>query len=121
MPTYEYACTSCGEHVEVVQSFKDHPLTECPLCQGTLKKVFAPIGVVFKGSGFYKTDSRSASSRPGSSGSGSSATSDGGSATSTSDGGKSSASSDGGKSSTTSDGASSSGSSSAGGNAAAAS
>jgi putative FmdB family regulatory protein len=58
MPTYEYACTTCDEHVEVVQSFKDEPLTECPACGGPLRKVFAPIGVVFKGSGFYKTDSR---------------------------------------------------------------
>ena len=61
MPTYEYACTSCGEHLEVVQSFKDDPLTECAVCGGELRKVFAPIGVVFKGSGFYKTDSRSGS------------------------------------------------------------
>jgi putative FmdB family regulatory protein len=59
MPTYEYACTACGEHLEVVQSFKDEPLTVCPNCDGPLRKVFAPIGVVFKGSGFYKTDSRS--------------------------------------------------------------
>ena len=62
MPTYEYACTSCGEHLEVVQSFRDDPLTECPACSGQLRKVFGSIGVVFKGSGFYKTDSRTASS-----------------------------------------------------------
>jgi putative FmdB family regulatory protein len=61
MPTYEYACRSCGEHLEVVQSFKDEPLTECPACKGTLRKVFSPIGITFKGSGFYKTDSRSSS------------------------------------------------------------
>ena len=60
MPTYEYACKQCGEHVEVVQSFKDEPLTECPACGGPLRKVFAPVGIVLKGSGFYKTDSRSA-------------------------------------------------------------
>ena len=60
MPTYEYACKSCGEHVEVVQSFKDEPLTECPACGGPLRKVFGSIGIAFKGSGFYKTDSRSA-------------------------------------------------------------
>ena len=60
MPTYEYACKECGEHVEVVQSFKDEPLTECPACGGPLRKVFAPVGVVLKGSGFYKTDSRAA-------------------------------------------------------------
>jgi putative FmdB family regulatory protein len=61
MPTYEYACTSCGEHVEAVQSFSDDPLTTCPACGGTLRKVFAPVGIVLKGSGFYKTDSRTAS------------------------------------------------------------
>jgi len=61
MPTYEYACTSCSEHLEVVQSFKDDPLTTCPACGGPLRKVFSPIGVVFKGSGFYKTDSRNGS------------------------------------------------------------
>ena len=60
MPTYEYACKECGEHVEVVQSFKDEPLTECPACRGPLRKVFAPVGIVLKGSGFYKTDSRAA-------------------------------------------------------------
>src|SRR3954453_6424642 len=60
MPTYEYACKNCGEHVEVVQSFKDDPLTECPACGGPLRKVFAPVGIVLKGSGFYKTDSRAA-------------------------------------------------------------
>jgi putative FmdB family regulatory protein len=78
VPTYEYACKSCGEHCEVVQSFKDEPLTECPHCQGQLRKVFGNIGIAFKGSGFYKTDSRSkssgaaaAKSADGSSGSGS--------------------------------------------------
>src|SRR3954465_6882550 len=60
MPTYEYACKECGEHVEVVQSFKDDPLTECPACGGPLRKGFAPVGIVLKGSGFYKTDSRTA-------------------------------------------------------------
>lgn len=59
MPTYEYACKSCGEHLEVVQSFKDSTLTECPACGGALRKVFGNIGITFKGSGFYKTDSRS--------------------------------------------------------------
>src|SRR5438309_3636764 len=61
MPTYEYACKECSEHVEVVQSFKDEPLTECPACGGPLRKVFAPVGIVLKGSGFHKTDSRAAS------------------------------------------------------------
>ena len=60
MPTYEYRCTKCGEHLEVVQSFKDAPLTECPKCGGELRKVYSPVGIVLKGSGFYKTDSRSA-------------------------------------------------------------
>ncbi len=68
MPTYEYRCTKCGEHLEVVQSFKDAPLTECPQCGGELRKVYSPVGIVLKGSGFYKTDSRSGgkggSSRP---------------------------------------------------------
>jgi putative FmdB family regulatory protein len=59
MPTYEYACKQCGEHLEVVQSFKDEPLSECPACKGPLRKVFGNIGIAFKGSGFYKTDSRS--------------------------------------------------------------
>ena len=58
MPTYEYACTKCGHEFEVVQSFSDAPITSCPQCQGDVKKVFSNVGVVFKGSGFYKTDSR---------------------------------------------------------------
>jgi putative FmdB family regulatory protein len=61
MPTYQYACTECGEQLEVVQKFSDEPLTVCPACQGRLRKVFSAVGVVFKGSGFYKTDSRSSS------------------------------------------------------------
>jgi putative FmdB family regulatory protein len=60
MPTYEYACKSCGEHVEVVQSFKDDALTTCPACGGSLRKVFGSIGISFRGSGFYRTDSRPA-------------------------------------------------------------
>ncbi|MHB1987737.1 MAG: FmdB family zinc ribbon protein [Acidimicrobiales bacterium] len=59
MPTYEYACKQCGEHLEVVQSFTDDPLSLCPSCGGELRKVFGNVGIVFKGSGFYKTDSRS--------------------------------------------------------------
>ncbi len=58
MPTYQYRCTDCGEPLEVVQSFTDDPLTVCPSCSGTLRKVFSSVGVVFKGSGFYRTDSR---------------------------------------------------------------
>jgi putative FmdB family regulatory protein len=60
MPTYEYACKSCGEHIEIVQSFRDEALTECPNCGGQLRKVFSPVGISFKGSGFYRNDSRSA-------------------------------------------------------------
>ena len=61
MPTYEYRCKDCGEDLEVVQSFTDDALTVCPTCGGTLRKVFGNIGVTFKGSGFYKTDSRNGS------------------------------------------------------------
>jgi putative FmdB family regulatory protein len=71
MPTYEYACRSCGTHVEVYQRFSDPSLTECGVCGGPLRKVFHPAGILFKGSGFYATDSRSSrSSRGGDSGSG---------------------------------------------------
>ena len=56
MPTYEYACLSCGRHVEVFQRFSDAPLTECGTCGGPLRKVFHPAGILFKGSGFYSTD-----------------------------------------------------------------
>ena len=59
MPTYQYACTACGEQLEAVQAFADAALTECPACSGRLRKVFSAVGVVFKGSGFYKNDSRS--------------------------------------------------------------
>ncbi|GAB1694579.1 FmdB family zinc ribbon protein [Krasilnikovia sp. M28-CT-15] len=71
MPTYQYACTECGEQLEAVQSFSDPALTECPACQGKLRKVFNSVGIVFKGSGFYRNDSRS-----GNGGAGKSTTSD---------------------------------------------
>jgi putative FmdB family regulatory protein len=58
VPTYQYACTECGEQVEAVQKFSDDPLTVCTNCGGRLRKVFSPVGIVFKGSGFYRTDSR---------------------------------------------------------------
>jgi len=58
VPTYQYSCTECGEALEVQQSFSDDPLTTCPACQGRLRKVYNAVGVVFKGSGFYRTDSR---------------------------------------------------------------
>jgi len=61
VPTYQYACTECGEPLEVVQKFTDDPLTECPGCHGRLRKVFNSVGIVFKGSGFYRTDSRDSS------------------------------------------------------------
>ncbi|MCU1353305.1 MAG: FmdB family transcriptional regulator [Acidimicrobiales bacterium] len=61
MPTYEYRCKDCGHELEVVQAFTDDALTECPSCQGSLKKVFGNVGITFKGSGFYKTDSRNGS------------------------------------------------------------
>ena len=67
MPTYQYACTECGHAFEQVQSFSDDALTECPECTGRLRKLFNAVGVVFKGSGFYRTDSRSGSSTGGSS------------------------------------------------------
>ena len=58
MPTYQYTCTECGEPLEAVQKFSDAPLAVCPACGGRLRKVFSPVGIVFKGSGFYRTDSR---------------------------------------------------------------
>lgn len=85
MPTYEYACRDCGEHLEIVQSFKDAPLTECGRCGGSLRKVFSAAGIIFKGSGYYVTDSRKAHSG---SGTGSSS-SDGSSGDSSSDSAKS--------------------------------
>ncbi|MEU0639649.1 MULTISPECIES: FmdB family zinc ribbon protein [Streptomyces] len=62
MPTYQYQCTECGEGLEAVQKFTDDALTVCPSCEGRLKKVFSAVGIVFKGSGFYRNDSRGASS-----------------------------------------------------------
>jgi len=62
VPTYQYACTECGDRSEVVQRFTDDPLTVCTACAGRLRKVFSPVGIVFKGSGFYRTDSRNGSS-----------------------------------------------------------
>ena len=61
MPTYQYTCTECGEPLEAVQKFSDAPLTVCPACGGRLRKVFSAVGIVFKGSGFYRTDSRNGS------------------------------------------------------------
>ena len=58
MPIYEYACTSCGERTEAKQGFDDPPLEECPICGGKLRKLYSPVGIVFKGSGFYSTESK---------------------------------------------------------------
>ena len=63
MPTYQYTCTECGEPLEAVQKFTDAPLTVCPACGGRLRKVFSAVGIVFKGSGFYRTDSRNGCQR----------------------------------------------------------
>src|ERR687897_880790 len=96
MPRYEYRCKDCGEHLEVQQSFRDDPLTVCPTCSGTLKKVFQPVGIAFKGNGFYKNDARSTSSTSsdgGSSGSGSSSSDSSKSTPSTSSSGSGSSSS----------------------------
>ena len=62
MPTYAYACTACDHRFEIFQAFSDDSLTECPECEGRLRKLFNAVGVVFKGNGFYRTDSRSGSS-----------------------------------------------------------
>ncbi len=93
MPTYSYACTDCDNKFDVVQSFSDDALTVCPQCQGRLRKLFNSVGVVFKGSGFYRTDSRSGSGSVPSGESKSSA-----STSSSSDGGASSSSSTAGAS-----------------------
>ena len=84
MPTYQYRCADCGEELEVKQSFSDAALTTCPACGGDLRKVFGAAGVVFKGSGFYRTDSRASSSPSSSSSSSSSSSTSGGSGSSTS-------------------------------------
>jgi putative FmdB family regulatory protein len=80
VPTYQYVCTDCGEPLEAVQKFSDDALTECPVCGGRLRKVFSAVGVVFKGSGFYRNDSRSTttSSTPAGSSSKESSSSDSG-------------------------------------------
>jgi putative FmdB family regulatory protein len=105
MPTYQYACTECGEQLEVVQKFSDDPLTECPKCHGRLRKVFSAVGVVFKGSGFYKTDSRSTSGSKAASSSASTSSSDSAPASPSNDSGSSSSTaSDTGSGSSTSSG-----------------
>lgn len=101
MPTYEYRCRDCGEQLEVVQAFADDPLSVCPACSGTLRKVFNSVGISFKGSGFYKNDSRSSAVSSSSSASSSSASSSSGS------GSSSEGSSSGSGSSSSSEGSSS--------------
>ena len=117
MPTYEYGCTACGQHIEVFQRFSEDALTTCGACGGKLRKVFHPAGIVFKGSGFYATDSRSKSSSGagskkdsdgGSSSSSDSASSSGSSGSSGSEGGSGSKGGEGGSSSKGSNGGSSS-------------
>ena len=109
MPTYEYACKECGERLEVHQSFTDASLTECPSCRGPLRKVFGNIAIAFKGSGFYKTDSRS------SAGNGKTKADTGAAATpSSSEGSSNGGSSNGGSSNGGSGGGSSTGGSSKG-------
>ncbi|MFE7766871.1 FmdB family zinc ribbon protein [Streptomyces sp. NPDC057438] len=112
MPTYQYQCTECGEGLEAVQKFTDDALTECPACNGRLKKVFSAVGIVFKGSGFYRNDSRgsSSSSSPATSKSDTKSSSDAKSGSSSSSSGSSSSDS---KSTSSSAGSSSTSSTSA--------
>lgn len=84
MPTYAYTCTECGHAFDIHQSFSDAALTECPACGGRLRKVFSSVGVVFKGSGFYRNDSRSTSSSTTSASSSSSSSASSASSTSSS-------------------------------------
>ena len=97
MPTYSYACTECGNRFDAVQAFSDDALTDCPKCSGRLRKLFGKVGVVFKGSGFYRTDSResakTSSNGSAKSSSESTSSSDKSSSTSSSDSSSSSASS----------------------------
>ncbi|MFJ8542794.1 FmdB family zinc ribbon protein [Streptomyces sp. NPDC093586] len=104
MPTYQYQCTECGEGLEAVQKFTDDALTECPNCKGRLKKVFSAVGIVFKGSGFYRNDSRgsSSSSSPASSSKSSSSSSSSSDSSSSSGSGSSSSSSSAGSSASSS-------------------
>ncbi|PNG20994.1 FmdB family zinc ribbon protein [Streptomyces cahuitamycinicus] len=110
MPTYQYQCTECGEGLEAVQKFTDDALTECPNCTGRLKKVFSAVGIVFKGSGFYRNDSRGSSSSSAPAAKSSSSASSG---SSSSDSGSSSSASGSASSSSSTTGSSSSSSTTA--------
>ncbi|MEU2239466.1 MULTISPECIES: FmdB family zinc ribbon protein [unclassified Streptomyces] len=112
MPTYQYQCTECGEGLEAVQKFTDDALTECPSCQGRLKKVFSAVGIVFKGSGFYRNDSRGSSSSSSPASSKSSTPSSSSSSSSTSDSKPAASSSSTASASSSSSSSSSAGSSS---------
>ncbi|HEX4560156.1 MAG TPA: FmdB family zinc ribbon protein [Mycobacterium sp.] len=102
MPTYSYACTECGDRFDAVQAFSDSALTTCTKCNGRLRKLFGNVGVVFKGSGFYRTDSReSAKTSSTSSSNGSSGSSESASSSDSSSSEKSSSSSNGSSSSST--------------------
>jgi putative FmdB family regulatory protein len=115
VPTYQYSCTECGERIEAVQKFTDEPLQICSACGGKLRKVFSPVGIVFKGSGFYRNDSRSGSKDKALNGSGSSsdAKKDSGSADSGSSDSKKTEKADAGSSSSSSSSSSNGSSSSA--------
>ncbi|MFT4043773.1 MAG: zinc ribbon domain-containing protein [Gordonia sp. (in: high G+C Gram-positive bacteria)] len=112
MPTYSYACTECDNKFDIVQSFSDDSLTQCPECSGRLRKLFNSVGIVFKGSGFYRTDSRpssggSKSEKSDSSGSGSSSESSASKSSNSAPSGKSANSGASGSSSSTSTGSAS--------------
>ncbi|MFJ9323600.1 FmdB family zinc ribbon protein [Streptomyces globisporus] len=113
MPTYQYQCTECGEGLEAVQKFTDDALTVCPSCDGRLKKVFSAVGIVFKGSGFYRNDSRGSSSSSTPASTASKSSDSGSSSPSTGSDTKSSASSSASSSSSAPASASSSGTSAA--------
>lgn len=108
MPTYSYACTECDNKFDQVQAFTDDALTECPQCSGRLRKLFGKVGVVFKGSGFYRNDSREAANKSKGSGSGSSSSSSESSSSSSSDKSSSSEKSGGSEKSSSSNTSSSS-------------
>ncbi len=113
MPTYEYTCASCGTKHDIVQKMTDPTLTDCPSCgEPTLRKVFGGVGVVFKGSGFYRTDSRSGDKKSDSGGSSTSSDSSSGSSSSTASKGEKKKDSGSSSSSSTSSSSGSSGSSS---------